>query len=173
MFSVESLRDIYTHMEWADARVWTVILGTERASNDAVIREKLVHIHLVQRVYLNTWTKRPWEPPGPQDVPDLATVWRWAHPYYAEVKEFLGATDNAAVAELLPESFAKQIEDHLGARRASPTIAESAIQVASHSTHHRGQLNTLLRGLGAEPPQFDYIAWVWFGRPGAGWEAPG
>ena len=74
MFSVESLRELFAHMEWADAKVWSVILSTEQVSNDVVIRDKLVHIHLVQRVYLKTWKNQPWEPPKSQDLPDLAAV---------------------------------------------------------------------------------------------------
>ncbi len=155
---------------------WQGLVGRSEhrgASGDEVIREKLVHIHLVQWAYLHTWTRQPWEPPKLREVSNLAAVWRWAYPYYAEVKRFLNTADQEAVAEPLPESFANRIEQDLGVRRATPTIAESAIQVASHSTHHRGQLNTRLRALGAEPPRFDYIAWVWFGRPTADWKEPG
>ena len=159
-------------MEWADAKVWSGILSSELAAQDAAVRDKLAHIHLVQRVYLASWTQRPWEPPTPNDVVDLNAVWDWARPYYTEVKRFLGTATDDTVAEPLPESFTRQIEDHLGAGHACPTVAESAFQVASHSTHHRGQLNTRLRELGADPPQFDYIAWVWFGRPAPEWNDP-
>ena len=37
----------------------------------------------------------------------------------------------------------------------------------------RRRLNTRLRELGGEPPQFDYTARVWFGRPAAAWKEPG
>ncbi len=171
-FRVEALRELYAHMEWADAKVWAGILSSEQAVQDAVVRDKLVHIHMVQRVYLNTWTQRPWEPPTAKDVCDQHAVWRWAQPYYEEAKEFLRTATDDTVSQPLPDSFARQIEDHLGACRACPTVAESAFQVTSHSTHHRGQLNTRLRELGAEPPQFDYIAWVWFGRPAPEWKDP-
>lgn len=104
MFTVKSLRELYSHMEWADARVWSVILGAERASNDEVVKKKLVHIHLVQRVFLNTWTNQPWEAPNFQDIPNLAAVWRWANPYYAEVKKFFASVDHAAVAGVIRET---------------------------------------------------------------------
>lgn len=48
-------------------------------------------------------------------------------------------------------------------------LGETMIQVAMHSQYHRGQINTRLRELGAEPPLVDYIAWIWFGRPDAAW----
>jgi uncharacterized damage-inducible protein DinB len=45
------------------------------------------------------------------------------------------------------------------------------IQVATHSTYHRGQVNARLREVGGEPPLVDYIAWIWFGRPAPEWSA--
>jgi uncharacterized damage-inducible protein DinB len=43
------------------------------------------------------------------------------------------------------------------------------LQVASHSTYHRGQINTRFRELGGEPAIVDLIAWVWLGKPKASW----
>ena len=50
-------------------------------------------------------------------------------------------------------------------RFEAPTLAETALQVAMHSTYHRGQVNARLRQIGGEPPLVDFIAWIWFGRP--------
>ena len=49
MFSVEALRELYAHMEWADAKVWSVALKPGRASTDKPLRDKLLHIHRTQR----------------------------------------------------------------------------------------------------------------------------
>jgi uncharacterized damage-inducible protein DinB len=49
------------------------------------------------------------------------------------------------------------------------TMRETMLQVAMHSTYHRGQVNARLRELGAEPPLTDYIAWLWMGKPAAEW----
>ncbi len=51
------------------------------------------------------------------------------------------------------------------------TLAETVLQITSHTTYHRGQVNMRLRELGAEPPLTDFIAWIWLGRPEAEWEA--
>jgi uncharacterized damage-inducible protein DinB len=56
-------------------------------------------------------------------------------------------------------------------RFEAPTLAETMLQVASHSTYHRGQVNARLRELAGEPPLVDYIAWIWFGRPAPEWNA--
>jgi uncharacterized damage-inducible protein DinB len=171
-FGPDALREIYAHMEWADARVWSVVLTNEQLADDVVIRDKLAHIHVVQWAYLKPWTQQPWKPPLTRDLPDLRTIWAWAHPYYAEVKAFLGAANIDGLARPLPESLAGQIEADLGARAVCPSVADSAFQVACHATHHRGQLNTRLRERGAAPLPVDYIAWVWFGRPGPEWTIP-
>lgn len=41
-------------MEWADAKVWSGILRSDQAMQDSGVRDKIAHIHLVQRVYLAT-----------------------------------------------------------------------------------------------------------------------
>jgi uncharacterized damage-inducible protein DinB len=41
--------------------------------------------------------------------------------------------------------------------------------MSSHSTYHRGQVNSILRQLGAEPPLTDFIAYLWLGRPDPDW----
>ena len=64
-------------------------------------------------------------------------------------------------------------EAKLGRTFSTPTLGETMLQVASHSTYHRGQVNARLREVGGEPPLVDYIAWIWFGRPEPDWSAAG
>jgi len=63
------------------------------------------------------------------------------------------------------ESYEKQ----MGRQFDKPTLGETMLQVASHSTYHRGQVNARLREVGGDPPLVDYIAWIWFGRPAPDW----
>jgi uncharacterized damage-inducible protein DinB len=51
------------------------------------------------------------------------------------------------------------------------TLGESAWQVFSHTTYHRGQVATRVREIGGEPPTIDYLMWVWSGRPAPSWAA--
>ena len=44
------LRDLFGHQFWADVTLWTAIGAHAPAREDKVIRERLHHIHLVQRV---------------------------------------------------------------------------------------------------------------------------
>jgi uncharacterized damage-inducible protein DinB len=71
------------------------------------------------------------------------------------------------VAQLKPLPWSSMVEKRLGRPPGITTIGETALQVALHSTYHRGQVNARLRELGGEPPLVDYIAWLWQGKPSA------
>jgi len=49
------------------------------------------------------------------------------------------------------------------------THAESVVQVAMHTTYHRGQVATQIRALGGEPPLTDFVVWIWLGKPEPEW----
>jgi uncharacterized damage-inducible protein DinB len=170
-FSVECLRDLFRHMEWADAAVWRVALAHPAAAHDTRARDLLLHLHNVQRAFVNIWTKRPLDWPKPDDFPDLASVQRWSHPVYARAHAFLQSLESSALDEPVILPWASQLAAQLGREPHHPTLAETLFQVTSHSTYHRGQVNIRLRELGAEPPLVDFIAWVWFGRPIPEWQA--
>jgi predicted enzyme related to lactoylglutathione lyase len=58
-----------------------------------------------------------------------------------------------------------------GGKKVVPaTLEETMIQVASHSTYHRCQINTRFRELGGNPAMVDFVAWVWLGKPNMGWD---
>ena len=172
MFSAEALRELFRHMEWADATVWAAALKTPTASGDTTLRNKLLHLHGVQQAFLRAWTNRPPDFPGAKRFSDLPAVRRWASPYYAEALAFLDSVDAAHLAEPLQAPWVTGAwQDMLGPDLGAPTVAETAAQVASHSMYHRGQINTKLQELGGEPPLVDYIVWVLLGRPSAVWES--
>lgn len=168
MFTRDLLLELYRHMEWADARVWAAIGDSN--PDDARLRSLLVHLHTVQWAFLAIWKGRPPEEAYrmPEDFASLADVRAWAQPVYAEQRAFLTAADTDLSHTLSPPWVA-QVEAHLGRRPGPTTIGETGFQVASHSTHHRGQINSRLRELGLTPPLVDYIAWLWFDRPAAEW----
>lgn len=165
------LRELFAHMEWADALVWRAVRALGDGEPDGPLRERLLHIHIVQRAFLNVWTGQPLKFPEAADFPALKALEAWARPYYAEAwrhLEPLGAADLSRPLEL---PWAAELAKRFGRDPDAVTLAETAFQVTSHSTYHRGQVNTRLRELGAGPPLVDYIAWLWLGRPPAAWAA--
>ena len=168
MYTPELLRQLYAHMEWADARVWSEVLGTEGARGDPWLRDKLFHMHDTQQAFLGLWTGQPRQTPG--DLGSLAAVCEWARPYYATARGFLEASDGPALAEPASDAFGDRMRQHFGPPRGNVTLHRPSI--AAHTTHHRGQIMTRLRELDGAPPLVDYVVWVWWGSPPAAWDRP-
>jgi uncharacterized damage-inducible protein DinB len=165
---ISALADLYRHMEWADAAVWVSVLASESGQTDAKLRAQLYHLHVVQRAFLRTWRGEPREAPYPT-FDDTRALMPWARSYYAEAFTHLEALSDEKVSESLSVPWAMMVEQQLGRAPETTTVGETVLQVALHSMYHRGQINARLRELGGEPPLIDYIAWVWLGRPAAGW----
>ena len=85
----------------------------------------------------------------------------------------LDRLEESALKSEVSMPWVKSFETQLGRTFSTPTLGETIVQVASHSTYHRGQVNARLREVGGEPPLVDYIAWIWFGRPEPNWSIPG
>ena len=156
-------------MEWADAAVWTAVLQADGAADDRQLRNTLLHLHGVQQGFLSIWTDGHQAFPKAESFSDLPSVRQWAQPYYTNAIRFLETADETSLGKELRVPWVEGLERRLGKSVENPTLAETAFQVASHSTYHRGQVNRSLRQLGGTPPLVDYIAWVWFGRPAAEW----
>jgi uncharacterized damage-inducible protein DinB len=168
--SIDLLRQLIRHMEWADAEVWRAVLGHEPAVNDTRLRNLLSHLHLVQRLFLILWTKQPFDPSrGQPEFATAAELRAWALTYYPEANRFLDSLDEPMLKDVVEMPWARSLEGRIGRTISMPTLGETIQQVASHSTYHRGQINARLREVAGEPPLVDYIAWIWFGRPAPTW----
>jgi uncharacterized damage-inducible protein DinB len=170
MMDIDDLRELIRHMQWADALVWAAALSNSEAGNDLTLRGKLFHSHMVQRAFLSVWQAGPLTPP-PADPPDLLTTLEVARAYYSDLGAFLTALGEDQLQRPVMLPWAGRFAQRLGREPASPSLAETVLQVAMHSTYHRGQVNARLRELGIEPPLTDYIAWIWFDRPEPQWPA--
>jgi uncharacterized damage-inducible protein DinB len=161
---------LYHHLEWADARVWRAALGSPAAVGDAELRDRLRHIHVTQRAFLDVWTTQPVGKYLDAEFPSLPNLYAWARPYYARLEVYLATLADTDLATPMPIPWARRFSDRGGGGApAVTTLGETLFQVTSHSTYHRGQVNTRLRALGVDPPLVDYIAWVWQRRPQPVW----
>jgi uncharacterized damage-inducible protein DinB len=169
MFTREGLLELYRHMEWADATLWGSVVASN--TDDARLKGLFVHVHVVQRSFLHVWSARPVTDAfrQPDDFAALADVRDWARSYYPAAREVLESATDDRFDRVVSLPWSEMLAVHLGRPPGPSTFAETAFQVTSHTTYHRGQINMRLRELGGEPPLVDYIAWLWFGRPPATW----
>ncbi|MGH7582279.1 MAG: DinB family protein [Gemmatimonadales bacterium] len=169
MFELAALQDLYRHLEWAEAAVWAVALQSPAAIADQELCERLHHIHTTQRVFLEVWTGRPVGKHYNLKFPSLRELYEWATPYYPQVHAYLAALPERQLHAPTSVPWARLFNKETGGDPGPTTLAETLFQVTSHSTYHRGQMNTRLRVLGSAPPLVDYIAWLWRGRPAPQW----
>ena len=166
--NLKTITDLYRHMEWADAAVWTAVLASENGPVDTKLRQYLNHLHLVQHAFLRAWRGELREAPYPtfDATPPLMT---WARSYYGEVFSHLTTLSDQQISELMPVPWTAMVEQRLGRTPHTTTVMDTLLQVALHSLYHRGQINARLREVGGEPPLVDYLIWVWLGKPAATW----
>jgi len=164
---MELFRDLYNHMEWADAKVWRAVLACPATEGDAVLRDRLVHIHTVQRAFLSIW--RGEAPDFRESFDSLRDVAQWGRQYYGDVRSHLAAAGDTALDRIVIMPWAESLATVFGRKPDPTTLRDTMLQVPMHSNYHRGQVNTRLRELGGEPPLVDFIAWIWFGKPAAEW----
>jgi uncharacterized damage-inducible protein DinB len=168
VISTLTLVDLFRHMAWADAAVWSAVAASEGAWADAKLRERLYHLHVVQRAFLRAWRGEPRDAPYPA-FDDVIGLGAWARSGHGELRGHIQSLGDAQIEQPMPIPWADMVAKRLGRPAATTTVADTLLQVAFHSTYHRGQVNTRLREVGGTPPLVDYIAWVWFGRPDAPW----
>lgn len=153
------------HTAWADDEVWRAVLGLPAAAADASTRERLHHVHQVQWAYLQIWRGEPLSLPKLGAFGDLAEIRAWGREFHREAGPYLDEVEKRKDwGREVRFPWADQLVARFGAAQPA-TLSESVLQVALHSTYHRGQINARLRELGGDPPLVDFIAWIWRGRP--------
>jgi uncharacterized damage-inducible protein DinB len=163
------LRDLFDHMEWADARVWDVALKTPGARGDETLKWLMLHLHGVQKGFLDAWTNQPFAFRNDYTNITLEAELASVRDYYPRGRQFLSSLNDAPLTTPIVLPWSQWIEQAIGRTPGPTTLGETILQAITHSSHHRAQANARLRALGAEPPIIDYIAWLWLERPAPAW----
>ena len=160
-----ALRDLMKHMEWADANVWTSVHKI-KDDEDPRLAELLNHLHMTQVAFLTAWLDQPFDR-GFFKERSLRETEAMARDYHRQAADFMAVLEDRSLDRVVNLPWAERYSK--GAQIT--TLGETILQITSHSTHHRGQVNTRIREAGGAPPLVDYIAWLWMGRPSAPWPA--
>ncbi len=99
----------------------------------------------------------------------MKEIARWASKYPELSQSFLSGLKEEDLGRLINIPWSNRFEKLLGKKPSDTNLAETILQVASHSSYHRGQVNSHIRTLNGEPPKVDFIAWIWLGKPVAVW----
>lgn len=169
MTMLAAIRPLFDHMEWADAMIWRAVDDCEAATADRELHEKLYHIHATQTAFLQAWRHEEVRFTSASDYPSLDDVRQLGRSFYEVAPAFVSSLDDDAAGRELVLPWSRFFAQRAGFDPKPSTLAETLLQLPSHSTYHRGQVNARLRQLGATPPLVDFIAWVWLGKPAPDW----
>jgi uncharacterized damage-inducible protein DinB len=157
--------DLLDHQAWADAEHWRAMNAYPPAQDDPALRNRLHHLHLVQRAF--TWAvenrRTPFEGSKPEDFPRFAELMAFARDAHAGMDRIRAGLTEGRLIEKVAIPWFKDPPLTL-------TVGEALAQCAMHSQWHRGQNATRLRELGGSPPTVDLIVWYWKGRPAPAWD---
>jgi len=156
--NTEDIRRLYRYTDWANDRILiaTVELSSEQFTRNIVssfssIRDTLAHIAFAEWLWLQRWTgASPLEMPQWTVEPSAADLADRFHTIADDRRTYLaGLSDDDDLETILDYRSMK------GDPFSMP-LRDVLVHCANHSTYHRGQLVTMLRQVGATPPNTDY-----------------
>ena len=160
---------LFQHMKWADAEVWKKVLSLSASDEDERIIKLFYHLHQVQYAFYYIWNDQPVNIVQLEEFTDLKSIAKWGFDYQTKLDAFLASSQGNDMKKIIDIPWSKFLERRLRRKIVPATLEETILQVTSHSTYHRAQINSRFRELGGEPPMVDFIVWIWFGKPAAEW----
>ena len=156
--SAAPVRELLLYTLWADRTMLSAVraVSPEHLTRDAGVSfgsllGTMVHMLGSQKVWLARFAGQTLDRrPTLEDLPDLLS---WIHAW-----EEMAAGVEAFVAGLTDEHLDDPISwtSSQGEPRTAP-LWQPVLHLVNHSTYHRGQMASLLRQLGFQPPATDLI----------------
>jgi uncharacterized damage-inducible protein DinB len=156
--SLAVLNELFDYHYWArDRQLQACAAITEEqflrplGSSFSSLRDTLAHLVAVEWLWLERWQGRsPRSLPPPEEFPALAAVSERWRAVEREMREY--------VAGLSEEALERPVTC-VSTRGQTWTYAlwRMILHLLNHQSYHRGQVATLLRQLGAQPPVVDFL----------------
>src|SRR5262249_23174937 len=120
-------------------------------SSFASVRDTLVHMMETELIWLKRWRQHPPHAEGsPQPFASLDAVsGRWSA-IERDVRDYLASVTDEMLAA--PLTYLSDQGDSL-----TSELWRQMFHLINHQSYHRGQVATLLRQLGVQPPATDFL----------------
>jgi len=175
--NLSDIQTLYAYNRWANERLFSALeklsssqFAEPLQSSFPSIRETVFHILFAEWLWLKRWqgssprstredpdastatweTLSPGGMPSAKDLTTLAALTSFANSIEHERSAFLRGLSEDALHAPLPFS------DMAGTPYAEPLV-QLMQHLVNHGTHHRGQVTTMLRQLGAEVIALDML----------------
>jgi uncharacterized damage-inducible protein DinB len=158
--NLQDVRTLLDYHYWARDRMFEALepLTAEQYSHELVssfrsIHETVVHTYSAEWNWYSRWTgTSPTDHLAGSRYPDVASLRRDWVATEAQVRAFVDAAGDEGLARIYEYKMFN------GTPTASP-LWQMAQHIVNHASYHRGQVTTMLRQLGAQPPKpLDMIA---------------
>lgn len=151
--TLDDLKTLLDFHFWARDRVFDAAarLTPEQFTRDTgssfkSVRETLVHLYSADWAWYQLWQGvYPTERPSGDLFPDFDTIRQAWIAHESLMRAFLDSLGDADVTRV--------VENRTANGTSSFSIAQMVQHLVNHGTYHRGQLTTMFRQLGVEPPQ--------------------
>jgi uncharacterized damage-inducible protein DinB len=155
------IADLYDYDAWAAKRILeaAAALSPEQYAQDlgasfGGLRGALVHSYAAQRLWLDRWKgNSPKALLGEAQIPTLDALRERWETYRVEFEDFIRFMND----DNMKEKFS--YVDFQGKFQEMPLHLQM-LHVILHAAHHRGQTLSILRQLGAQPPNTDFMTFL-------------
>ncbi len=160
MMGLETIAALYRYNSWANELTLDVVSGLtleqftrDLRSSYGSIRDTLVHVVWSEWIWFQRWKgESPTTVFSPADFPTAGSL--------RERFRTLAAERDAFLADLRAEALLEVVEyRNVKGEVWRYPLWQQLHHVVNHSTYHRGQVVTMLRQLGAEPPATDLLVY--------------
>lgn len=157
-------RDLLAYTVWADRiqlaafeQVDPDDVERETGSSHRSLRGTVAHMLGAQRLWLSRFLGNPLPTlPGDSEYPSLDAVRAGFDEHWAELEFFIASlTDEALGADIAWTNDRGEV--------CAQPMWQPVLHTATHDAYHRGQVTTMLRQLGYQPPSTD-LATYFAGR---------
>ena len=156
--SLAAINELFNYNYWArDCQLQACAALTEEQflrgldSSFASMRDTLVHMVETEVIWLERWRgQSPQSVLSPEQFPSLGAVSERWRAVEREMREYLATLSEETLEQ--PVTYVSQKGDSFTYELWRPML-----HVITHQSYHRGQVTTLLRQLGLQPPTVDFL----------------
>src|SRR4029453_13908915 len=98
-------------MCWAATTVWNAVLASPQGSSDQKLGDTLYHIHLVQHIFLQSWTGAAFNVRHRTEFAALVDVMSWGRDAHHGVVAFMQGVDTDALEQPFRMPWAAHFEE--------------------------------------------------------------
>ena len=135
----EHIRDVFLHVKWSDAKIWTSVLESDRAKSDQELLKIIHHIHETQHAFLSAWLNGTFKRKTFETFDTVSDLMAWGEKFHTSVLPFTEDLTDKDLDKQITLPWAHYFSSALGREPGSTTIREtSSTPITLHASSRTG-----------------------------------